>query len=224
MVVSDFLSAFVLGLLTPLTAVCVLPLYPGFLVYLATRVTNKESRGSIFFFGLIVSFGVILSMSILGLIVTTFLQESLTTVIGVVSPIAFIILSIISLLLILDVDFAKFFPNYHPPLAKNPYLSAFLFGFFFGAIVVPCNPLFIAALFTRTLLVTDFIINVFTFAFFGLGIAFPLLVFAGLSSTASTTIIGFLTRYTKHIKIISGVIMLAISLYYLIFVFRVFGG
>jgi len=39
-------SSFVLGLLTPLTAVCVLPLYPGFLSFLSGKLaTEGGSQG-----------------------------------------------------------------------------------------------------------------------------------------------------------------------------------
>ena len=46
--------------------------------------------------------------------------------------IAFGILAIISILLIFNVDFGRFFPKVSAPITKNPYLSSFVFGFFFG--------------------------------------------------------------------------------------------
>ncbi|MEE8318772.1 MAG: hypothetical protein V3R36_03940, partial [Dehalococcoidales bacterium] len=77
--VSELGAAFILGLLTPLGAVCVLPLYPGFLVYLTSQLSGKEpGRTTIIFFGIIITTGVILFMVILGLIFTTVLQVSLT--------------------------------------------------------------------------------------------------------------------------------------------------
>ena len=39
-------STFLLGLLTPLTAVCVLPLYPGFLSFLSRKLSTTGRRGS----------------------------------------------------------------------------------------------------------------------------------------------------------------------------------
>ncbi len=156
----DISTAFVLGLLTPLTAVCTLPLYPGFLAFLSNQLHKESDRRTIAFFGFIVTSGVILFMVLLGLIFTTFLQVSLTRVIGVVSPIAFGILIIISLMLIFNIDTGRFLPQIQTPAAKNPLLVAFIYGFFFGAIVVPCNPLFIAALFARTISTAGFIGNV----------------------------------------------------------------
>ena len=102
------------------------------------------------------------------------------------------------------------------------FKGSFIYGFFFGAIVVPCNPLFIAVLFTRTLTTIGFMENLLQFLFFGIGIGFPLLVIAAISSAATDTVIGFLTKNQRVINLIAGIIMLGISLYYLIFVFRVF--
>lgn len=216
-------SAFTLGLLTPLGAVCVLLLYPGFLVYLCSQLSGKEAgRLTIFVFGLIITAGVILFMLVLGLIFTTILDVSLTSVIGIVSPIAFGILLIISLLLIFNVDVGRFLPKGHLPTARNPWVSAFIFGFFFGAIVVPCNPLLIAAFFTRTISALSFLENVLRLLFFGIGIGFPLLVLAAISSAATDAIINFLTEHERIINLIAGIIMLGISIYYLVFVFRVF--
>jgi cytochrome c-type biogenesis protein len=140
--VLEFLStiydAFLLGLLTPLTAACVLPLYPGFLAYLSNQLSGKEDKKTLALFGLVITTGVVLFMFILGLVFTTILQVSLTNVVGKVSPIAFGILFVISLLLIFDVDIGKFLPKAKTPTGtKNPWLNAFSFGFFFGAIVVP---------------------------------------------------------------------------------------
>ncbi len=214
-------EAFILGLLTPLTAVCVLPLYPGFLAYLSSKLSESEDKKAPLILGLLVTSGVLLFMLLLGLIFTTLLQVSLTKVIGIVSPIAFTILAIISILLIFDIDIGRFIPKVQTPRAKSPVLSALLFGFFFGAIVIPCNPLFIAALFARTLASVNFAANMLSFLLFGLGLALPLLAFSLISSTVSTSIIGFLTKHKRIINMVAGIIMFIISIYYLFFVFKV---
>jgi len=221
---SDLGSAFFLGLLTPLGAVCVLPLYPGFLAYLASQVSGEQQAGrmTFFFLGLVINAGVILFMVTLGLVFTTVLQASLTNVIGVVSPIAFAVLFVISILLLLDIDVGRFLPKARARVGHHPWRNAFTYGFFFGAIVVPCNPLFIAALFTTSVSAVDFVENVLQFLFFGIGIGFPLLVIAAISSAATNTIIGFITRFKRWINGVAGIVMLAISTYYLIVIFRVF--
>jgi len=222
--------AFVLGLLTPLTAVCVIPLYPGFLAYLSNQLGKspgaegeERSRKMLVLFGLIITAGVITFMLILGFVFTTILQVSLTRVIGVVSPIAFGILIFISLILIFDVDVAKYVPRGRAPRVGNPYVTAFLYGFFFGAIVVPCQPAFIATLFAIAVSSPAFGVNMLRFLFFGLGIGFPLLLFSAVSARSSRQIIGFLVKNRRKINLLTGVVMLVVSVYYLLFVFRIFG-
>ena len=187
--VINLTSTFMLGLLTPLTAVCVLPLYPGFLSFLSRKLsTEKGNRGRPVALGGLVTSGVILFMLLVGLVFTTLIEASLTRVIQVVSPIAFAALAVISVLLIFNVDAGKLFPQARIPSVKSPYLSALLYGFFFGAIVAPCNPGMIAL----------------------------------VSGTASQMIVRFLVTYKAVINRVAGAIMLAISLYYLLFVFRIF--
>ncbi|MBI2583527.1 MAG: cytochrome C biogenesis protein [Candidatus Aenigmarchaeota archaeon] len=222
-ILADISTAFILGLLTPLTAACVLPLYPGFLSYLASLGADRGQKHSIAFFGIMITAGVIIFMFLLGLLFTTIFQVSLTNVIGIISPIAFGILAVISLLLIFDIDMGRFFPKAHAPLSKSPVRSSLLYGFFFGAIVVPCNPLFIAALFVRAASTMGFIGNIFAFLFFGIGIAFPLLAFSLISTTKSGAVISFLLRHKRKINGGAGIIMLVVSIYYLVFVFRVLG-
>lgn len=226
-------EAFLLGLATPLGAICVLPIYPGFLVYLSSQISGAEtSRKTIFLFGVIITSGVILFMLLLGLVFTTIFQVSLTGIVEIISPIAFGILLLISLVLIYigilglatkrEIDIWKFLPKGRAPVVGNPWITAFLYGFFFGAIVVPCNPGFIAILFARAVSTIDFTQNVLRFLFFGFGVGFPLLVLAGISSAATDAIINFLTKHGKWANLLAGLIMLGIALYYLIFVFRVF--
>ncbi len=214
----DFFSSFVLGVLTPLTALCVLPLYPAFIAYLA----GKSAKDSPIKFGLIVTCGVIIFMFLMGLIFTTVLQASLTNVIGIISPIAFSILAIVSILMIVGYDFSL--PQIRAPTSKNPYLSAFAFGFFFGAIVVPCNPALIAAFFAKSVLSAGFYVGIGNFIFFGLGMALPLLILSAISQSASTKIFKFLGKHKRMINVSAGIIMLAVSLYYLLFVFMILGS
>lgn len=216
-------SGFVLGLLTPLTAACVLPLYPGFLAYLANRFDEDADRTTYALFGLVVVAGVITFMLLLGLLFSTVLHMSLTTVIEVASPIAFGLLALISITLIADLDFSRVIPQVDAPETGNPLVDGFGFGFFFGAIVVPCNPGFLAALFATSLLAQQPVTNVATFLAFGVGVGFPLLVFSVVSMQWSRQVIRTLTAHRTRINRAAGVIMLLVSLYYLTAVFQVFG-
>jgi len=210
------------GIIAPLTATCVLPLYPGFISFLANQASKKgENKKHLVLLGLLVSLGLILFMTLLGIIFTTILQISLTVVVQIISPIAFTLLAIVSILMILGIDIGKAFHSMNAPTVKSPKLNAFLYGFFFGAIIIPCNPGIIAVFFTRTVSTVGFIGNITSFLVFAIGMALPLLILAVLTQSFGKSIINFLTKNKRAIDIIAGIIMLAISLYYLITVFRV---
>lgn len=217
----QLLSSFLLGLATPLTALCVIPLYPSFISYLSKQFDGDEGRKTYALFGLLVVAGVISFMMLTGLIFSTLIQASLTGVIEIVSPIAFGILAVMSILMILDLDFQRYLPSGREPQFENPLMNAFGFGFFFGAIIVPCNPAFIATFFARAFLFKTPISSVLNFTLFGLGIGFPLMAFSLISSSKSQEVIGFLQRHDSIIHRGSGTVLLAISLYYLIEVFQV---
>jgi len=224
LLLEDLGSSFVLGLLTPLTALCTLPLFPGFLAYLTEQLSSRNIRISPFGLSLIVSLGTISFMVLFGLVFSTILQVSLTNVIGIISPIAFFFLGAVSIAMILDYDLSSLFPQFQAPISKNPIISAYSFGFFFGAIVIPCNPLFIAAIFAKNLLSNDALLGVFNFLFFGFGISFPLVLFSLLSGSQSSSIIKFLIKHKRNINLFSGIIMLLVSIYYIVFVFKIFGA
>ena len=223
-VLVNFWISFLAGVFAPLGAVCVLPLYPAFLAYLSNQFSGKESKRTFILLGLIVTLGVVVSMFLVGLIFTKFLQTSLTNAIGIISPIAFGILAIVSLFLIFNFDFSKLIPKkINAPLTKNPLTSSFIFGFFFGAIILPCNPAALVVLFAISTSTLDFATNLLNFTFFGIGMALPLLIFSVISSQWSQAVMGFLTKRKRAINLIAGLIMLGISIYYLIFVFKILG-
>jgi cytochrome c-type biogenesis protein len=222
-IVANFWISFLAGLFAPLGAVCVLPLYPGFLAYLANKVSTDASKKRVLMFGFIIASGVILSMFLVGLIFTAIFKVSLTSVIQIISPMAFAFLAVVSILLIFNINMGRFLPKLHAPVKNNPYWSALLFGMFFGAIVLPCNPASLAVLFAVSTSISSFVTNLFNFIFFGVGMALPLLVLAVVSASSGKQVIGFLTKYKKWINVTAGVIMLVISIYYLFFVFKIFG-
>lgn len=219
---SNLWISFLAGLYAPIGAVCVLPLYPAFLAYLSNKFSGKESKYTVMMLGVFVTLGVLISMFVVGLIFSKFLQTSFTNAIGIISPIAFFILGIVSLGLIFNFEFSRIFPRIESPNVKNPVLSSILFGLFFGAIVLPCNPASLIVLFVISTSTLSFLGNLLNFIVFGLGMGLPLLIFAIISAQWSEKIIGFLTSKKRIINLIAGLMMLGISLYYLIVVFGVF--
>ncbi|MFT4890543.1 MAG: cytochrome c-type biogenesis protein [Halobacteriales archaeon] len=218
---SAVVTSFSLGLATPLSAVCVIPLYPGFLAFLS----NQDDEGhSIAALGILVALGVIALMAALGILFTTILETSLTAVIGSVSPPAFALLGVLGLVLLADLHPQARLPTVEPPQTRRPALSAFAYGAFFGAIVLPCNPGFISVFFARAFLFTDPVSSLANFGAFGLGRGAPLMGLAIASEPWRDRVLGVLTGHRRAVNAVTGAVLVAVSLYYLLFVFEVAGS
>lgn len=215
------LTTYWLGLLTPLTAPCVLPLYPAYLARIVREADRRHDDPHFLgLVGVLVSAGVLVFMAGIGLLFTTVLQQSLSRVVQYVSPIAFGVLTVVGVMLMLGITPKR---KVRPVLPSRPLAGAFLYGVFFGAIVIPCNPALIAFFFARAVTVTEFGANMLNFLAFGLGIVTPLLVLSLVTRSASRTMITAMVRYQRPLDFVAGAVMVSVSLYYLFFVFRIAG-
>ncbi|GAB3671800.1 cytochrome C biogenesis protein [Halopiger thermotolerans] len=225
------LEFFLLGVATPLTATCVIPLYPSFIAYLASVSGRAEGDSdgadgpSAVLLGLLVVAGVLAFMGALGLVWTTVLQRSISDAVTVLSPVAFAVLAVVGVVLLVAPNGFARLPTVEPPHSRYPTLSAFAYGFFFGTIVIPCNPGLIALFLGRSTVAFpafDTQLEVLLgFLAFGLGIGTPLLALAVVSQSAGRRATRTLARYSGAINRLVGIVLVAVSLYYLIVVFEV---
>jgi len=218
--VTEVVTSFTLGVATPLSAVCVIPLYPGFLAFLSNQ---DDDAPPIAVLGVLVSLGVIAFMGAVGILFTTLLETSLTAVVERVSPPAFALLAVLGVVLVADLHPQAALPTIEPPQTRFPSLSAFAYGAFFGAIVLPCNPGFISVFLARAFLFSNPLSSVANFGAFGVGMASPLLAFAVVSGPWRDRVLGALTGNRRLINAGTGLVLVAISLYYLFVVFEIAG-
>ena len=211
--------AFLAGVYAPVGSPCVIPLFPGFLAFLAGRSSGSDRTFSMFSLGLVVAAGVLVSMLAFGIIFVALVQVSLARFLSVISPVAFLVLAVFSVILILDIDLSRLTGGGALPRSGRPVLDAFLLGLFFGIIILPCNAVAVVALLAIGTTTTGLLANLGSFLSFGIGMSLPLLVFAGISEARSREILAWLTRHRRIINVVAGVVMLAVSLYYLLDVF-----
>ena len=218
--VSAWGIAFAAGVLAPLTSPCVLPLYPGFIAFLSRQTGKAGSRWTPLLLGLAVTAGVLLSMALFGVIVSSLLAIPLSQVIGIISPVAFGILAIAGLLLILGIE--PGIPiSLNVPRFRSPFPAAFGMGLFFGIVILPCNAISFVVLIALATTFTGLAANLLTFIIFGIGMALPLFLIAVLSTRESRGVVEWVTRHKRGIDVVTGVVLLGISLYYLAQIFGV---
>lgn len=221
MTVAGVLEHFLLGVATPLTAACVIPLYPAFIAYLAS-VGEDDGTPSVALLGVVVVAGVLAFVAAVGVVFVFVLQSSVARVVTSVSPAAFAVLVLVGAVLLVDPGGFSRLPSFDPPQSRYPSLSAFSYGFFFGAIVLPCNPGTIALFFARTPVLYDtHLESLLGFLAFGLGIGTPLLAFAVLSEPFGRRVTTTIARHSTVVNRVTGAILLAVGGYYLVVVFAV---
>lgn len=207
--------SFLAGIYTPLGAVCVLPLYPGYLAYLASY-TRNEKKVSPFRLGLLVTAGVIGSMLLFGLLTIIIFSTSISAAIRTISPVIYTLLALLGAAMILGLDPGRLFPGIQIPGVRSQIGSALLYGGFFGLVALPCNPAGLLMVFALQATIPEAAASLGHFIIFGIGMATPLLLLSILSEEKVSRILQILTRYQKAIQKGAGIVILVIALYYLI--------
>lgn len=216
--VSEFFISLGLGVAANLNP-CVLPLYPGYLAYLSNKPGIADKQRFARISGFVILGGLLTFMIIIGAI-TAGLGLSISRFVSIASPIAFGVLIAIGVLLILNVEFNAILPQMNVPVLANPFASAFLYGFFYGPIVIPCNAPLVFAVFAYSVGISGFLNRFILFLAFGLGLGIPLLILSFTSTTKGSWLIRKFNNYRWLVNRVAGILLILISLYELIFVFR----
>ena len=211
--------SFLAGLYAPVGAPCALVLYPGYISFLAGRVGNDDRNDdrnfSPFLLGCLAAAGVIASLLAGGFLFSAAIQMGGSTVRDLITPATFILLFILSLMPIFNLNLGRFSFVRIVPRLDNPLSAAFILGVTFGIIILPCNAAAVFVLIALASTASGLFEGLGAFLLFGLGITLPLLIIAGLTRSASRQLLGYLTRHHRGIQIAGGIVMLAISAWYL---------
>lgn len=215
----DLVLAFIAGVLSPLGSACVFPLYPAYLAYLTGKGSGQAVPGRGLSIVTAIVGGIIISMLSAGLVYTFLFRFALSSLTGWLTPLLYTVLLVTSIFLITGADLP--IPNIgrNPLLSMNPLFTAFFFGFFFGLLALPCNPGPLILLFAVSSSVTAVIEILPLFFLFGIGIAFPLVLVSFISTAHPDIVGGFLSRHKRNLQILSGTVLLAFSVWYLVTLF-----
>jgi len=203
-----------LGLLST-TSPCVLPLYPGFLAYLSgghRKIRNSKARYLLGFFALA---GVLTMMLLLGSGIAL-LSISIGRALAVVIPLADIIIFTLGLLLQFNFNLFKSIPQIRIPLISHPYSNAYLYGFLYGPIALPCSGPLVVSIFAYSLTAGEVLGKLAIFFWFGIGFGLPLLLLSILSGANQRWLTRLFTQHTRLINLIGGILLIGVGIFDLI--------
>lgn len=208
------LTSISLGLLSS-TSPCILPLYPGFLAYLAGRQQGLSSRVGRYSLGFFVLAGVLTMMLALGLLISL-LSVSIGAALTLAIPVADILIIGLGIALLLDYNPFKTLPQVQVPILKNPYINAYFYGLLYGPIALPCSGPLVVGIFAYSLTAGEALSKLSIFFWFGIGFGMILLLLSFLSGSAQRWLVRFFAQHARAINVIGGFLLIGVGIYDLV--------
>jgi cytochrome c-type biogenesis protein len=210
--IAQLAPAFSIGLLATLSP-CVLPLYPGFLSYLAANSEKLTDQRGVRLLGVFVLAGVLTMMLALGALIAA-LRVGTGQVLAIVTPAADVIVVALGIALLLGRNpFAKLPQIRGPQGGENPFLSAYLYGLLYGPIALPCSGPLVVSVFALSLGVAGFASQLLFFLIFGLGFGVPLLVMSLLAQGRQRWVLRQFTQHYAAINRIGGLLLIGFGVW-----------
>lgn len=204
------LTSLTLGLLSAASP-CILPLYPGFLAYLSGQA-GTQSQVRRYFLGLFVLAGVLAMMLALGGLIAL-LSLPLSRALGVLVPLADLLIFLLGLLLLFDLNPFHALPQIQVPVLRDPLLNAFLYGLLYGPIALPCSGPLVVGIFALSFTLGEALSQFWVFLWFGLGFGLPLLALSWLSGAFQRRLAGWFARHARLLNVIGGLLLIGIAIY-----------
>lgn len=208
---NELLQAFVLGNTAILTNVCVLPLYPGLIAFLAGTAGAKRSRRATYSLGLFVLAGVLSLMILIGWLLFAF-QQSFGDILPILLPVIYGLVILMGVLMLSGRNPFARLGTIQTPVLRNPYAAAFTYGLLLGPMTLPCTgPLIVSAFLLGAGSAAGLADNLSYFLAFGLGFGWPLIVLPLIAVPMQRRFTGWTTNNYKVLTRLSGVLLVAIG-------------
>ncbi|MEO5919142.1 MAG: cytochrome c biogenesis protein CcdA [Candidatus Limnocylindrales bacterium] len=190
---------------------CLLPLYPGFVAYLAANSKALEGRRGTGLLGLIVLGGVLTMMTLIA-VVLVIVAVPTSRLLAVATPIIDGLLILLGILLLAGRNPFERLPGATVPLVSNPYGRAYLYGLFLGPIALPCAGPFLISLLGISLGVADAAGKMGTFLLFGLGFGLPLVLLSFLTGMRAQAIVRWIVLQHRRIEVGAGLLLIVVAI------------
>lgn len=210
---SVYLGAFLLGNAAILGNVCMLPLYPGLVAFLAGTAKQHRARQGGVLIGAVVLAGVLAMMIALGLVLFV-IGQSFGQILSWLLPAIYGVVIVLGVAMLLGRNpFARLSTTQAPMLA-NRYAAAFLYGGLLAPMTLPCTgPVIIAAFVIGVGSAAALGESLLYFLAFGLGFGWPLILLPLVAMPIQRGMARWLAGNSLILSRISGALLLAIAVF-----------
>ena len=209
---NELVGAFLLGNAAILTNVCLLPLYPGLMAFLAGSAAEGNRRITPWL-GLAVLAGILSLMTAVGLVLYL-LQASFGGLLVWLLPAIYGAVTLLGVLMLCGVNPFARAAGMQSPVAQHPLLSAYLYGVLLGPMTLPCTgPVVVSAFLLGAGSASALTSSLLYFFAFGLGFGWPLVLLPLLALPLQRRGVGWLTRRHGLLTRVSGVLLLGVGVF-----------
>ncbi len=205
---NELAQAFLLGNAAILTNVCMLPLYPGLIAFLAGSGPN--ARGTRWM-GVLVLAGILSLMLVVGWALYA-LQASFGAVLSWLLPLIYGVVALMGLLMLSGRNPFRRLSMTQTPVLRNPYLAAYAYGLLLGPMTLPCaGPIVLSAFLLGAGGPQELASSLLYFLAFGLGFGWPLALLPLVAQSFQRQFTQWTTRHYRGLTVASGALLLAIG-------------
>jgi cytochrome c-type biogenesis protein len=193
---------------------CLLPLYPGFIAYVAGADANGPRRAVAAFLGFAVLAGVLTAMLLVGAVLVI-IAVPFGDVLRWSVPVTTVLLVGLGLLLLAGRNPFARAAAVRAPVVRNPLAQSFVYGLLLGPIALPCAGPFLVALLAISVGIGDAVARIGSFVVYGLGFGLPLVALAALGAVRGRAIARALAQHHEAILRVAGILVIGTALYQL---------
>lgn len=209
---SQLLEAFILGNSAILTNVCILPLYPGLIAFMAGNAANERAQKATRWLGLLVLAGVLTLMIVVGAILYL-LQQSFGALLPILLPIIYGVIILLGILMLFGHNPFNRLSTMQTPALRNPYTAAYVYGLLLGPMTLPCaGPIILSAFLLGAGSFAALSDGLAFFLAFGLGFGWPLVLLPFLALPFQRRFTKWMTQHYGLLTRVSGMLLIAIGL------------
>lgn len=211
MLLGELATGLVVGLFATASP-CALPLYPGFLAYLAARRGDAGAAPVARWLGLAVLAGVLTTMLVIGALMAA-LAVSTSSLLRIITPLADLVVIGLGMVLLLGRDPFARLPMLGPATVGGGMVrSAYVYGLLYGPIALPCAAPLLLAMFGLSLSLDSFIAALAFFMAFGLGFGLPLLAISLLAYSKQISLVRFFARHREVVSRLAGSVLIVVGI------------